>query len=106
VDNSYLKVAFEQGFVVTVFFMVAMVLLLVGLARRALVALEPARAGPAIAACGTLVAMLVLFFIGNYVEGFPVLAGWVMVALGVRQFTYGARERSEAATPPNEPAAV
>jgi hypothetical protein len=88
VDNSYLKVAYEQGFVVGVFFLIALVALLVGLGRRAVVTLEPARAGPAIAACGTLASMLVLYFVGNYIEGVPSLAGWMLVGLGLRGFTF------------------
>jgi O-Antigen ligase len=87
VDNSYIKVAYEQGFVVAVFFTLSILLLLLGLARRALVALEPARAGPALAACGTIVALLILFFIGTYVEGVAALAGWMMVGFGVSRFT-------------------
>ncbi len=87
VDNSYLKIAFEQGFVVMALFVIAILMMLGGLARRALVSLDPARAGPAIAACGTLVSMLVLFFIGGYIEGLPVLGAWICVGLGVMQFT-------------------
>jgi len=33
------------------------------------------------------VSMLVLFFIGTYIEGVPVLAGWTAVGLGLSQFT-------------------
>ncbi len=87
VDNSYLKIAFEQGFFVMGLFAAALLLLLIGLARRAVVTLEPARAGPALAACGTLVAMIVVFFVGNYVEGLPALGAWVLVGLGLSQFT-------------------
>jgi hypothetical protein len=87
VDNSYLKIAYEQGFMVLALFALAMGLLLVGLARRAIVSLDPARAGPAIAACGTLTAMLVIFYVGDYVEGLPALGGWLLVGFGVSQFT-------------------
>lgn len=96
VDNSYLKVAFEQGFFVLVLFGASMVLLLLGLARRGLVSLDPARAGPAIAACGTLTAMLIIFFVGGYIEGLPALGGWVLVGLGVSQFTAAPADGQEA----------
>lgn len=87
VDNSYLKVAYEQGFLVMLCYAGALLLVLGGLARRSVTTADPARAGPALAACGTLTAMLVLFWIGNYVEGLPALAGWTLVGLGVSQFT-------------------
>lgn len=87
VDNSYLKVALDQGFTVMVIYGFGLLLLLGGLARRALVGLDPDRVGLAIGACGSMVSMLVLFFIGTYIEGVPVLAGWTAVGLGLSQFT-------------------
>jgi hypothetical protein len=83
VDNSYLKVAYEQGFAVMVFAAISLALLLFGLARRALVATDPARAGPALAAAGTLAAMLVIFYVGDYIEGLRTLSGWMVVGLGI-----------------------
>jgi len=50
---------------------------------------RPGRAALAIGAAGTLVSMLVLFFVGDYVEGLPALAGWLLVGLGVGQFALG-----------------
>jgi O-antigen ligase/polysaccharide polymerase Wzy-like membrane protein len=100
VDNSYIKVAYEQGFVVMTIFVATLLFLLLGLARRALVTTDPARAGPAIAACGTLVSMLIIFFIGDYVEGVPVITGWLIVGLGLRQFTW---EHRAPAPPEPEP---
>ena len=87
VDNSYLKVAYEQGFFVMALLAGGLLLLLGQLALRAVTTLEPARAGPAIAACGTFVALLVLFFVGEYIEGLQVLCGWLLVGLGLSQFT-------------------
>lgn len=86
VDNSYLKVAYEQGFPVLGLFVAAVLLTGLGLARRSVFGHDPARAGPAIAATGTLVTMLVLFWIGNYVEGIPILWGWLLVGLGIAQY--------------------
>ena len=102
VDSSYIKVAYEQGFVVGIFFMGTLVLLLIGLARRALVEPNPDRAGPAIAACGVLTSMMVLFFVGTYIEGPNTLMGWTAVGLGVSQFTLLGRRAEDA---PPEPAA-
>jgi hypothetical protein len=87
-DSSYLKVALEQGLAIFVFFCAALVLLLYGLARRAITTDERAKAALAIGACGTLAAMSVLFFIGLYGTGRPALAGWIMVGIGVGQFAF------------------
>lgn len=88
IDNSYLKVAYEQGWFVMVLFVAALLLLFFGLARRAVLTRDEARAGPAIGACGVLAGLLVLFMVGVYVEGLPALAGWVMVGLGFAQFAW------------------
>jgi hypothetical protein len=88
IDNSYLKVAFEQGFVIMALLAGSLVLILVTLAKGGALATDPARAGPAIAACGALVAMLVLFWVGNYIEGLTALGGWLLVGIGMGQLTY------------------
>jgi len=98
VDNSYLKVAYEQGFFMMALLGLGFLLLLAGLARRSITTLDPARAGPAIAASGTMVAMLVTFFVGEYIEGLQVLAGWCIVGIGLRQFTL--RPRSDTGPTP------
>jgi hypothetical protein len=46
------------------------------------------------------VSLLVLFFIGDYVEGVPVLSAWIFIGLGLRQFTWEPREPDR---PPPEP---
>jgi cell division protein FtsW (lipid II flippase) len=86
IDSSYLKIAWEQGFAVMVFFIVAMLLLLYGLARGAVATRERHAAGLAIGACGSLVALLVLFFAGVYIEGLTALAGWTIVGVGAGPF--------------------
>jgi hypothetical protein len=86
-DNSYLKVAYEQGFVVMVLLVAIFLGLFAMLATGAVSLSDPARAGPAIAAAGTLVTMLALFYIGLYIEGLPALAGWILVGLGAGQLT-------------------
>lgn len=86
VDSAYLRIAYEQGLVGLVLFAWALGLLLFGMARRAVTTLAPARAGPAIAGAGTLVAMLILFAIGEYSGGLTALWGWLLVGLGVAPF--------------------
>jgi O-antigen ligase len=87
-DSTYLKVALEQGLAVFGVFCAALVLLMYGLASRAVATYERAKAALAIGACGTLAAMSVLFFIGFYGIGRPALAGWIMVGIGVSQFAF------------------
>lgn len=86
VDNSYLKVALEQGFAVMVLFAVSLGLLLVGLARRASVTAERSRATVGIGAAATLASYLVLLNSALYIEGLTAMAAWTVVGLGVAQF--------------------
>ena len=95
IDNSYLKIAYEQGFAVMALFGAAFLLLVGGLARRAIVSTDRSRATLAIAACGTGVSMLVLFLAGDYVEGLPALAGWLLVGVGVGQFAFAPTDEPE-----------
>lgn len=85
VDNSYLVIAYQQGFVVMLLLVAILLAILTTIARGAITDPDPARAGPLIAACGTLVAMLIIFYVGDYIEGLPALGGWLLVGLGVAQ---------------------
>jgi hypothetical protein len=78
-------------------YVLALVSLLVALARRASLISDPGRGFLAIAACGTLTAMLVLFYAGIYSEGAYISGAWLIVGLGVAQVTVRTR-RPEAAT--------
>lgn len=86
-DSSYLKIALEQGLAVMVFFIIALALLLAGLARRALTEPDRERASLAIGGAGVLAAMLVLFYFGLYIEGLAALTGWILVGVGLAQFS-------------------
>lgn len=95
VDNSYLKVALEQGFAVMLFFAASLLALLWGLGSRALTTTDPHRASLAIGAVGSLVVLSIFMFAGTYIEGLPALAGWMIIGLGVGQFAW--HERAPAA---------
>lgn len=84
-DNSYLKIGLEQGFFVMVFYVATLLLLVAGLGIGAIRATDPVRAGLLMGSAGTLVAMSILFFVGNYIEGLTALGGWVLVGLGMSQ---------------------
>ena len=90
-DSSYLKIGLEQGYPILVLFVVALLALLVGIARRAAASRDRWRAALGIAACGTLATEIVLFYGSTYVEGFPVLFGWMLIGLGTAPFTFVAQ---------------
>ena len=87
VDNSYVMVAFEQGFVVMVFLIAALAVLLAGLARRAVWTLSGERATIAVGAAGTLAALMMMFVSRLYIESLASLAAWIIIGLGVAQFS-------------------
>lgn len=91
-DSSYLKVAFEQGIFVLLLFTAGLALLAYELGRAAARLADRERAGLAMAACGALVALIVEFATGLYVQSVTVLAGWAFVGLGVAQLMYPERE--------------
>jgi len=101
VDNSYLKIALEQGAAVALFYVVGYVLLAIGIGRRALRVRSPLDAALAIAAVAILVDFAILMFAGTYIEGLPALGIWLFVALGVA----GVTRRSEQPDSVLEPAA-
>lgn len=86
-DSSYVRIAFEQGIAVMVLFVAGLVLLLTGLIRRGIATLDRNRAGPAIAAAGTLAAGMILMFTEMFLTAPCALAIWVIVGLGMAPFT-------------------
>jgi O-Antigen ligase len=86
-DSSYLKVGLEQGYAVMVLYALAMLVLLVGLARGSLGVGDPEQAALIIGGAGTLTALMVLFYAGLYSQGTPVVASWLIVGLGAAQLT-------------------
>jgi hypothetical protein len=82
-DNSYIKVAYEQGWIVFAYFVAALLALLLTLAASAIRARSRAVAGPAIGAVGALASILVSFYTGLYIEGLIALSGWIVVGLGM-----------------------
>jgi hypothetical protein len=82
-DNSYLKIAYEQGFIVLALFVATMIALLVGLARRGVRARSPGVRALATGAAGSLVAAAVMFFTGIYVEGIIAFAVWIPVGAAI-----------------------
>jgi hypothetical protein len=65
----------------------ALIVLLGGIAHRALNATNQLRVGIAIGGCGVLLSMMVQFFGGFYIERPHMIAGWLLVGLAIAQFT-------------------
>jgi hypothetical protein len=104
IDSSYLVVGLQQGLMIMLLYVFALVSLAVALARRASLIPDPGRAFLAIGACGTLVAMLVLFYAGVYSEGAYIAGAWVIVGLGVAQVTVRTpRPRPQPVAPTERP---
>jgi len=102
VDNSYLKVGFEQGYLAMVLFVVALLALLGGLGVRATSMTDPRAAALVIAGCGALAAILVPLYLGMYVERLQVIVAWAVAGLGVAQLTM-ARVRATRTAPGKPP---
>lgn len=86
-DSSYLKIALEQGIAVFLIYALALLLLVAGLAARALSSAHRLQAGLAIGGVGALASLMVLFYSGLYVEGATVVAAWLLVAMGMAAVT-------------------
>jgi len=86
-DSSYIKVGVEQGPWVLAFFVFSLVLLLLNLCWRSITTSDPTRAALGIAGAGVLLGVAVSFYANTYIEEPQILAGWILVGLGVAQFS-------------------
>jgi O-antigen ligase len=100
VDNSYLKIALDQGIFGLVLFAAALLTLLTGLIRRSLATDDQQRAALGAAGAGALAAFMVVMGTGNYIEGLPAFSAWLFAGLGLAQFAtvsaYARDKRSDA----------
>jgi hypothetical protein len=87
VDNGYLVVALEQGLAVMVIFVLALLLLMTDLIRKSVALTDAVPAAVAIGAAGTLVSFLVIEWAVAFQDGPRALAIWIIVGLGLAQFT-------------------
>ena len=99
VDNSYLKIAVDQGFVGLGLFAAALVAMLLSLCRRSLATTDRQRATLGAAGAGALASYMVLIWTANYIEGPPAYTAWALVGLGLAQFaTVAARNTASYAS--------
>lgn len=88
-DSAYLKVGLEQGFAVMMLYVLALLAVLVGLARSTLRMRDRQRATLAMGGAGALAALMVMFYTGSHSEGTVVTGAWLLIGLGVAQVTMG-----------------
>ena len=105
-DSSYIKVGVEQGPWVLAFFVISLLILLANLCWRSITTSDPTRAALGIAGAGVLLGVSVSFYANTYIEEPQILAGWILVGLGVAQFSRPPEEPSPAPQPGAEPYAV
>jgi hypothetical protein len=98
IDSVYLKIAYEQGLAVMVFFVAAFVLLLLRLGLGAIASTDREIAALAIGGAGSLAAMLVTFYSGTYTEAPPVVTGWLVLGLGLSGLVAVSAERTQPAS--------
>jgi len=83
IDNSYLKVGYEQGLVMMVVFALALLLTFGALCRIAVTLADPAAAAIAIAAAAAFSSFLVNLTLTDNIEDFTALTAWVLAGLGL-----------------------
>ncbi|HYI82969.1 MAG TPA: O-antigen ligase family protein [Acetobacteraceae bacterium] len=81
-DSSYVKIAYDQGFVMVVLFAAAILSLLIALAMATMSLSSPIPTASALGACGALVAFIVAMSAGSHYEGLVALGPWMLVAIG------------------------
>lgn len=83
IDNSYLTIAYEQGLPIMALFILALVTLLAGVARRAVLTPVPWEAAVGIASAGALVAYAVMLSTGPYLQELSAFFSWFVIGLGI-----------------------
>jgi hypothetical protein len=86
-DSTYLKIGLEQGIAMMVLFTGGLLIMAATLGRRAIDAPDRTGAALGIGACGTLAAAMVMFYAGFYIENLQILMAWLLLGLGVAQFS-------------------
>jgi O-antigen ligase len=94
IDNSYLRVGYEQGILPALIFVAGLLALTLALIRRAAITPDAARAGPALAAAGAMVAYVVVLYPSNAFDGYAALAAWLLAGVGIAPFLADARAES------------
>jgi hypothetical protein len=81
-DNSYLKVAWEQGIAVAIVFVAGLVLVLIRLAAGGVRSREREVAAMGAGGAGALAATMIVFFFDLAIEDVAALGPWMVIGLG------------------------
>ena len=98
-DSSYVKVAYDQGVLVLLLFVAALLALLVGLGQRAIRAPDARVGALTVGACGALASFAASMGGGVHFEGLLAAAPWLVVGLAMAPYmrevgvTPGAHQR-------------
>jgi hypothetical protein len=91
IDNSYLTLAYEQGWAAIVLFVFGLVMIAWRLALFARRSDDPASAALAAGSCATLLGFAAAMYGGNYLVGTTALAAWIVVGVGVSRLLLAPR---------------
>jgi O-antigen ligase len=92
IDNSYLQIAFQQGWIVMGFFVLAVLAIFYGLAKGALVLRDRTDSVVAVAACAGLAAWLVAMMSGAFLERWCTFTVFAIAGLGAAPLLTGRSE--------------
>lgn len=90
-DSSYVKVAYDQGFLMLVLFAAALLSLLTALALATVTVPNAYAAAGALGSCGALVAFAVAMSAGSHYEGLVAVGPWMLVSIGCATLVQPAR---------------
>lgn len=87
IDNSYLTLAYQQGFIAVAVFVGLLLAVLFQVMKAGLATTDPRKAGVAAGAVGGMAAWLVLLSAGNYLERWDAIPAFVALGLAAGWFT-------------------
>jgi hypothetical protein len=97
IDNSYLTLAYEQGWAAIALFAGGLILLAGRLVLHVRRCRDPMSAGLAAGGCAALLSFAAAMYGGNYLVGTTALAAWLVVGLGVSRVIVAPRRAEEPA---------
>jgi hypothetical protein len=103
IDNSYLTIGYEQGLPIMALFILALLALLAGVARRAVLTAVPWEAAVGIASAGALVAYAVMLSTGPYLQELSAFFSWFVIGLGIAPLVQRFESPAESSTLATDP---
>jgi hypothetical protein len=97
IDNSYLTLAYEQGWAAIILFGGGLILLAGRLVLHVRRCRDPVSAGLAAGGCAALLSFAAAMYGGNYLVGTTALAAWLVVGVGVSRVIVAPQRAEEPA---------